>query len=126
MAQLEIEESQLRLRLSRLERLGALHVDVVVPLANVDSVQTVDNAFEILRGIRAPGAGIPGYLMLGIKRGQFGRDFCAVRGHGPAVVVELHDAPFARLIASCANADEVASIIRRTCAQQIGESSEGN
>ena len=36
--------------------------------------------------------------MLGTCRGDFGKDFCAVHGHAPTVIVELQGAEFARLV----------------------------
>ena len=39
--------------------------------------------------MRAPGTGWPGVIAVGTRRGSFGKDFAAVHGKGPAVVVEL-------------------------------------
>ena len=42
-----------------------------------------------LRGLRAPGTGIPGVIALGTWRSKGAKDFAAVYRGGPAVVVEL-------------------------------------
>ncbi len=70
------------------------------------------DAWPELRGIRAPGTGIPGVVAVGTRRGSFGKDFVAVHGKGSAVVVELDGAPFERLIATTIDADDTAAMIR--------------
>jgi len=94
----------LRLRMSRLERLAGLHKDIEVPLSEVAGVHAEDDAWAALRDLRAPGTGIPGVLMVGTTRSKGTRDFCVVRGRGPAVVVELASGGFARLVISDADA----------------------
>ena len=100
MAHLELDATMLRLRLSRLERLAGLHKDIEVPVAEVARVRAVDDAWSELRGIRAPGTGIPRVLMIGTTRSKGVKDFCVARGRGPAVVVELSSGEFSRLVVS--------------------------
>ena len=69
-----------------------------MPLSSVTAVRAVLNAWPELRGMRAPGTGIPGTIMVGTRRGNFGKDFAAVHGQGPAVVVELEGQEFDRLV----------------------------
>ena len=56
--------------------------------------------YSALRGIRAPGTGVPRMCAYGVRLMTGGRpDFAAVHGRGPAVRVELGpDAPFGRLL----------------------------
>jgi hypothetical protein len=103
-ARFETEGNDLSLRLSCVEKLEAVHGDVTVRLASVDSVE--------LRGIRAPGTGIPNVGAVGTLRGRFGRDFVVAHGKGPAVVVELEGADYHRLIVTCPDPDGVAATIR--------------
>ena len=112
MARLLNEGESIRLRLSRLERLGALHVDVVVPRSSVTEMAAVPNGWAAVRGIRAPGTGLPRLILLGTTRGGFGRDFCAVRGRGPAVVVTLSGQPFERLVVSASDPEDVIATLR--------------
>ncbi|MGA2932948.1 MAG: hypothetical protein ABSE98_12785 [Acidimicrobiales bacterium] len=51
-------------------------------------------------------------IAVGTRRGGFGKDFAAVHGKGPAVVVELEGAEYGRLIVTSDDADAVASAIR--------------
>lgn len=112
MATFEVDGSELVLRLSLLEKLEGAHGDIAVPLSSVASVRAVDSAWEELRGIRAPGTGFPGVIAVGTRRGGFGKDFAAVHGGGPAVVVELEGAPYGRLVATVDDAEGVAAAIR--------------
>ena len=49
-------------------------------------------------------------IAVGTRRGSFGKDFAAVHGKGPAVVVELEGADFGRLVVT---ADDAAVRARR-------------
>jgi uncharacterized protein len=97
-AELDVEGSDLVLRLRGLEKAEGVHGDIRVPLSAVRAVRAVDDPWPELRGIRAPGTGIPGKVAVGTRRGGFGKDFAAVHGKGPAVVVELDGADFSRLV----------------------------
>jgi hypothetical protein len=111
-ATFEIDGGDLRLRLSLLEKIEAAHGDVRVSLASLQDVRTVATAWPELRGIRAPGTGLPNVIAVGTRRGPFGRDFAVVHGKGPAVVVELEAARYERLIVTTADADGTAATIR--------------
>ena len=98
LAEIVVRDSELVVQLSALEKLGALHADVRVPLSHVVWARVVKHPWSVLRGWRCPGTGIPGVIMLGTRRGSFGADFAAVYKDRPAVAVELRDAGFRRLI----------------------------
>jgi hypothetical protein len=104
MAHLEIDSTSLWLRMSRIERIAGLHKDVEVPVAEVAQVRAADDAWAEMRGMRAPGTGIPKVLMIGTMRSKDVKDFCVVRGRGPAVVVEVSSGEFSRLVVSDADA----------------------
>ena len=107
MATLRREGSEVVLRLNDLEKAGALHGDVRVPASAVVAVRVTRQPFRELRGIRAPGTGLPGVVALGTWRHRGGKDFAAVYRGGPAVVVELAGAPYDRLLVSAHDADKV-------------------
>ena len=112
MADLEVDGGELVLHLRGLEKAEGVHGDIRVPLSAVSAVRSVDDPWPELRGIRAPGTGIPDVIAVGTRRGSFGQDFAAVHGEGPAVVVELDGAAFQRLIVTADDADARARRIR--------------
>jgi hypothetical protein len=112
-ATFEIGDGRLALRMSRLERLEAIHERVDAPLASVTNARAVADAWSELRGIRAPGTGVPGLIAVGTRRGKFGKDFAVVHGRGPAVVVEFATGEFHRWVVTIDDAEHQAEVIRR-------------
>jgi hypothetical protein len=109
MATLAVDENDLVVRLSALEKVGALRGNIRVPLASVRAVRVSDSPWSELRGIRAPGTGLPRVISLCTRRGHGFRDFAAVYGRRPALVVEMTGASFDRLVVSCADAADAAA-----------------
>jgi hypothetical protein len=89
-----------------------MHGEIRVPLSAVAAVRSVDDPWPELRGIRAPGTGLPNVIAVGTRRGGFGKDFAAVHGKGPAVVVELEGAEYGRLVVTAEDAAARAATIR--------------
>lgn len=106
MAELAIEPDTIVVRLSLLEKLGAMHGDVHVPRSSVREVRVTSKPWNEVRGMRAPGTGVPGVIMLGTMRGMFGKDFCAVYRHQSAIVIELEDHSYQRLIVCTQHPDK--------------------
>ena len=92
----------LTLKLSRLEKMGALHGDISVASNELISKTEVPNPWtkEHWRGVRAPGTAIPYVILLGTMRFKGGKDFCAIYKRTPAMIYEFADAPFKRWIVS--------------------------
>lgn len=110
MANVDVAANKVVLRLTALEKLGALHGDVHVPRAAVRGVHVAPEPLSEVRGIRAPGTGVPGRIKLGTWRRRGGRkDFVAAYRGRPAVVIDLDQGVtgFARLIVSVESPDEV-------------------
>src|ERR1700684_3090998 len=108
MASLIVEGADLVVKMAEIEKFEAMHTDLHVPLATVRAVRVVDDAWPELRGIRAPGTGIPGVIAVGTRRGSFGKDFAVVHGRAMAVVVDLDGASYSRLIVTTPDAKTVA------------------
>lgn len=106
MADIVVEGDEAVLRLSLAEKAGSLHGDIRVPRAAVTSVKVVERPLREVRGLRAPGTGVPGVIALGTWRRLRGKDFVAAYRR-PGVVVELEGAPFERLVVSCPSPAEV-------------------
>jgi hypothetical protein len=110
MARLDLAGETLILHLSLLERLGGfVHGDAQVRLTSVRSARASDDPWSELRGIRMPGTGWPGKIALGTRRFSGGKDFVAVYGRGPAVIVELAGVEFSRFVVSSREAEAVAT-----------------
>ncbi len=117
MATLAIQGSDLCVCLTGLEKLAAMYSGVRVPLSAVSTIAVEPNPWGALRGIRAPGTGIPGVIAYGVRRATGARpDFAALHGRGPAIRVELGPmARFERLLITVADpAGTVAAVTRGT------------
>ena len=112
MALLRRDGDEVVVLLNDLEKAGALRGDIRVDAWSIRSVRVTRQPFQELRGLRAPGTGIPGVIALGTWRYSGGKDFVAVYRGGPAVIVELDHEPYKRLIVSAHDATEVADRLR--------------
>jgi len=102
MAHVIEEKGELILKLSLRERIFALHSS---PRANAsDLVSTTDStnpwSAEVLRGVRAPGTGIPYVVLLGTMRFKEGKDFTAIYKRKPVKIYEFSGGEFQRWIVS--------------------------
>ena len=108
-ADLLVDGGDVVLHMHAVEKAEGFHGDIRLPLVAVDAVRAVDDPWPELRGIRAPGTGVPGVVAVGTRRGAFGKDFAAVHGKGAAVVVELSGVEYGRLVVTCDDAAAVAT-----------------
>jgi hypothetical protein len=99
-ANVKVNGDELILELSFWERVGALHSSPRVSLSAVTKVDFIDNLWsnKVLRGVRAPGTGIPYKVLLGTMRGRNYRDFTAIKGRGAGAVITFSEGPFERWI----------------------------
>jgi len=112
-ARLIVDGADLVVGLSWLEKLGAVHGNVRVPLRAVRSAVAEPDPWQALRGVKLAGTGIPHVAVLGTRHFDGGRDFAAVVGRRPAVRVELgQEAPYAQLLVSVDDAEGTVAAIR--------------
>jgi len=111
-AELCVDGDELVLHMSGPEKAEGFHGDIRVSLRAVSGVRAVDTAWPELRGVRAPGTGMPNVIAVGTRRGGFGKDFAAVHGTGSAVVVELEGAEYGRFVVTVDDALGVAGQVR--------------
>jgi hypothetical protein len=90
------------LKLSILEKVGALHGNIKTAKANLIDITNAENPWQstVLRGIRAPGTGIPYVILLGTMRYKKTKDFTAIYRRGPVEIYTFKDAEFERWIIS--------------------------
>jgi len=110
-AELRVHEGTLSLHLSRLEHIEGFRRDLSAPLSSVTAARVVEDPWSELRGIRAPGTGVPGVVAVGTRRGSFGKDFAAVHGKVPGVVVEFDGQEFGRWVVTVDDPGTVAASV---------------
>ena len=90
------------LKLSILEKVGALHGNIKTAKANLIEITNAENPWQstVLRGIRAPGTGIPYVILLGTMRYKKKKDFTAIYRRRPVEIYTFKDAEFERWIIS--------------------------
>ena len=86
--------------LSFLEKLGAFGKSPKSLLKNIQEIRYIENPWsrEVLRGLRAPGTGIPYVIMLGTMRHRKGKDFCVIYKRNPVIVIEFKNEKFVRWV----------------------------
>jgi hypothetical protein len=113
----DVNDAELVVHLTPLEKIGAFHGDLRLPRASVRSAEVVAQPFTRLRGLRAPGTAIPGVIALGTWRRRGGeKNFAAVYRRRPVLVVELdaEQAGYRRLFLSIDSPEEVAALFSST------------
>lgn len=117
MAKIKLTHAHLCVRLGVLETLGAARGNLRIPLAHVTSATVATNPFDAVTGLRWFGAGIPFVFGVGLwKSSQDGRSFLAVYRGTPALVLELCNERYDRLVVSIPDAEELREALRaRPC-----------
>ena len=106
MANLLIDDHAVTVSLSALEKAEALHGDVRVPRAAVVRARAVPDGMAEVHGLRMPGTGFPGVIMVGTWRTPHGSTFAICHGSGPAVVIDLQGEPYDRIVLTAENPHE--------------------
>jgi hypothetical protein len=107
MAQLLVDGDVVTVSLSAVERAEALHGDVSVPRAAVVSARAVPDGMAEVHGLRMPGTGFPGVIMVGTWRDPQQVTFAVCHGRRPAVVLELTGQRYNRIVVTVDNTDDV-------------------
>ena len=102
MAQVIEVNGELILQLSLREKVFALHGNPRAKVSDLISTTESDNPWtkEVLRGVRAPGTGIPYVVLLGTMRFKGGKDFTAIYKRGPVRIYEFGAGEYKRWIVS--------------------------
>ncbi|MDY0913510.1 hypothetical protein [Rathayibacter festucae] len=104
---------RLELRLTRAERLLALHRgDVVVERASIRSATVTEDPWIWVRGIRAPGTAVPLTIAAGTWKFHGGKDFLLIKRTAAAVVIDLVGEEYSRLIVSTKHAPELIAALQ--------------
>ena len=102
MAKIIDSGSEIELSLTKREKMAALHGNLIAKKSDLTSRKVVENPWRsgLLKGVRAPGTGIPFYLLLGTMRYKGGKDFTIIYRNKPVEVFEFKGGPYKRWIIS--------------------------
>lgn len=89
MATIETTTATLRVHLTRVEKFFGLLRDLEVPRSAITSVEAVPAGLPAVRGLRAPGLGLPGVRAIGTWRRRGEKSYVSVRRNQPAVRIGL-------------------------------------
>ena len=109
MPELLVNDDVVTVSLSAAEKAEALHGDVSVPRAAVVSARIVPDGMDEVHGLRLPGTGFPGVIMVGTWRDKERVTFAVCHGRRPAVVIELTGQRYDRIVVTVDNPAEVAA-----------------
>ena len=112
MASIEITPETLTVRFSTSERVLGLVRDITVPRSAVGDVTVEADALAAVRGLRAPGLGLPGLRKVGTWRGFGGaprRTAVSVGKGQPAVRIALLGQRWDELVIGADDATELAA-----------------
>lgn len=98
MARVSIDDTDLIIEIEGMDKLWALQSRLTIPLANVRGATADPGIAKDPKGLRAPGTHLPGVITAGTFHADGERVFWDVRDPAGAVVVELRDERFARLV----------------------------
>ncbi|MFC4149858.1 hypothetical protein ACFO0M_26710 [Micromonospora mangrovi] len=98
MATAHIDNDTLIVEIEGLDRLWTLKSRLEIPLRNVRGATADPGVIREPKGIRAPGTYLPGVITAGTFHLDGERIFWDVRDPAKAVVIELRDERYARLI----------------------------
>ncbi len=111
MAELLIDDESVTVSLSIAEKVESVHRDVTVPRSALTGARIVADGMVEVHGIRAPGTEVPGRIKIGTFRGASGTTFAVCHGKAPAVVLELTDAAFDRIVATVDDPEQVVRVL---------------
>ncbi len=111
MTTIETTTRTLRITPTRTERVLGLLRGLEVPLSAVRSAEVVPDGLAAVRGLRAPGLGLPGVRRIGTWRRRGGSSWVSVR-RGPAVRLELTGQRVATALVSVGDPDGVVAGLR--------------
>jgi hypothetical protein len=101
MASLRVHPDRLEIQLTAAEKALALRrEEISVPRSAIRSVTITDDPWIWIRGIRAPGSLIPLVLAIGTWKFHGGKDFLIIKNKRQAVIIDIADEEYARLIVS--------------------------
>lgn len=113
MVDVRVDDGTLHLKVRGLHQLWALKRRFEIPLAHVREVRRAEpGIMRAPKGIRAPGTYIPWVITAGTYHRGGEKVFWDVRNAKRAIVIELREEPWARLIVEVEDPDHAVALIR--------------
>ncbi|NXY94129.1 hypothetical protein HYE82_06910 [Streptomyces sp. BR123] len=113
MARITVENTALIVTVEGLDKLWALKSRLEIPLANVRGATHDPGIIRDRKGVRAPGTHLPGVITAGTWHHEGERIFWDVRNPEKAIVIELADVRYTRLIVEVDNPRAVVTLIEQ-------------
>ncbi|WP_208004203.1 hypothetical protein [Labedella populi] len=114
MASIHLHSDRLEIRLTAAEKaLSLRRENVEIPRSSIRSATLTDDPWIWVRGVRGKGAAIPLTLAVGQWKSHGGTDFLVIKkGSRPAVVLDVVDAEYSRVIVSTNHGAELVAALR--------------
>ncbi|WP_457034388.1 hypothetical protein [Kitasatospora sp. P5_F3] len=116
MANVRIDGDTLIVEIQGLDKLWALKSRLIIPLANVRGATADPGISRQAKGFRAPGTHFPGLITAGTFHIDGERVFWDVHNSANAVVIELADQRYARLVIEVSDPRAAVALIERATA----------
>ena len=107
MANLVINDDTVTVQMSVAEKAEALHRNLTVPRSAIAGVRVVSDGMSEVHGLKMPGSGIPGVIMVGTWISREGKTFVVCHGNGRAIVIELTGQDYDRIVMTVDNPEDL-------------------
>lgn len=118
MATISIDGSLLTVDVQGLDKLWALKSRLTIPLAHVRGATADPGIASESKGWRGPGTHVPGVIVAGTFHQDGQRVFWNVHDNAKAVVIELDDDTYQRLVIEVDDPRDTVELIERAVAQR--------
>jgi len=118
MATISINSSDLIIDVQGLDKLWTLKSQLTIPMAHVRGATADPSIASESKGWRGPGANIPGVIVAGTFHQEGKRVFWDVHNKDKAVVIELEDDSYQRLVIEVDDPRATVELIEHAVAQR--------
>lgn len=117
MALISVDGDNLVVEIEGMDKLWSLKSRLTIPLANVRGATADPGIAAEPKGVRAPGTNVPGVITAGTFHQDGERVFWNVHHAARAIVIQLADERYARLVVEVADPAATVALIERATAR---------